>query len=76
MSESLATASILSSVSDELANTVERAGAAVVTVDARRRHPPERAHSSSHRVSPFLPSSIACRLTAIVGRRFAVAPAS
>lgn len=39
MSDSLATASILASVSDELANTVERAGAAVVTIDARRRHP-------------------------------------
>ncbi|MCA9863724.1 MAG: trypsin-like peptidase domain-containing protein [Thermomicrobiales bacterium] len=39
MTESLATASMLASVSDELANTVERAGAAVVTVDARRRHP-------------------------------------
>lgn len=39
MSEASATTSILASVSDELANTVERAGAAVVTVDARRRHP-------------------------------------
>ena len=38
MTDSLATASVLSSVSDELANTVERAGAAVVTIDARRRH--------------------------------------
>jgi S1-C subfamily serine protease len=31
--------SLLASVSDELAGAVERAGAAVVTVDARRRHP-------------------------------------
>ncbi|MFT4040883.1 MAG: trypsin-like peptidase domain-containing protein [Thermomicrobiales bacterium] len=35
----ITTPSILASLSNELADTVERAGAAVVTIDARRRHP-------------------------------------
>ena len=39
MSSTLSSSSLLASVSDELAGAVERAGAAVVTVDARRRHP-------------------------------------
>jgi S1-C subfamily serine protease len=39
MSTTLSSSSLLASVSDELAGAVERAGAAVVTVDARRRHP-------------------------------------
>lgn len=39
MSNSLSSASLLAGVSDELADAVERAGAGVVTVDARRRHP-------------------------------------
>lgn len=39
MSSTLSPSSLLASLSDELANAVERAGAAVVTVDARRRHP-------------------------------------
>src|SRR5688500_20031940 len=39
MSTTLSASSLLSSVSDELAGAVERAGAAVVTVEARRRHP-------------------------------------
>lgn len=39
MSNTLSSASLLASVSDELADAVERAGAGVVTVDARRRHP-------------------------------------
>lgn len=39
MSSTLSSASLLASVSDELANAVERGGAGVVTVDARRRHP-------------------------------------
>ncbi len=38
-STTVATQSVLTSVSTELADTVERAGAGVVTVDARRRHP-------------------------------------
>ena len=38
MSTSLSS-SLLASLSDELAGAVERAGAGVVTVDARRRHP-------------------------------------
>src|SRR5215203_7134443 len=39
MSTSLTSSSLLANVSDELAGAVERAGAAVVTVDGRRRHP-------------------------------------
>ena len=39
MSTTLSSSSLLAGVSDELADAVERAGAAVVTVDARRRHP-------------------------------------
>src|SRR3954467_2803239 len=39
MSTTLSSTSLLAGVSDELANAVERAGAAVVTVDARRRIP-------------------------------------
>jgi S1-C subfamily serine protease len=39
MSTTLSSSSLLASVSDELAGAVERAGAGVVTVDARRRHP-------------------------------------
>lgn len=39
MSQTVSPASMLATVSDELADAVERAGAAVVTVDARRRHP-------------------------------------
>ena len=39
MSTTLSSSSLLASVSDELASAVERAGAGVVTVDARRRHP-------------------------------------
>jgi len=39
MSTTLSSSSLLAGVSDELANAVERAGAAVVTVDARRRIP-------------------------------------
>lgn len=39
MSDTLSPASLLATVSDELADAVERAGAGVVTVDARRRHP-------------------------------------
>lgn len=39
MSSTISSASLLASVSDELANAVERGGAGVVTVDARRRHP-------------------------------------
>ena len=39
MSTTLSSSSLLASVSDELAGAVERAGAAVVTVDGRRRHP-------------------------------------
>jgi S1-C subfamily serine protease len=39
MSSTLSPASLLATVSDELAGAVERAGASVVTVDARRRHP-------------------------------------
>ena len=39
MSTTLSSSSVLASVSDELAGAVERAGAAVVTVDGRRRHP-------------------------------------
>jgi S1-C subfamily serine protease len=39
MSTTLSSSSLLASLSDELATSVERAGAGVVTVDARRRHP-------------------------------------
>jgi S1-C subfamily serine protease len=39
MSTTLSSSSLLANVSDELAGAVERAGAAVVTVDGRRRHP-------------------------------------
>jgi S1-C subfamily serine protease len=39
MSNTLSSASLLAGVSDELADAVDRAGAGVVTVDARRRHP-------------------------------------
>lgn len=39
MSSTLSPASVLTTVSDELASAVERAGTGVVTVDARRRHP-------------------------------------
>ena len=39
MSTTLAASSLLASVSDELAGAVEHAGSAVVTVDARHRHP-------------------------------------
>ena len=39
MSTPLTSASLLAGVSDELANAVERAGAGVVTVDARHRIP-------------------------------------
>ena len=39
MSTTFSSSSLLASVSDELAGAVERAGEAVVTVDARRRHP-------------------------------------
>ncbi|MCD6033298.1 MAG: hypothetical protein K0S78_5480, partial [Thermomicrobiales bacterium] len=39
MSTTLSSSSLLANVSDELAGAVERAGVAVVTVDARRRHP-------------------------------------
>ena len=39
MSTTLSSPSLLAGVSDELASAVERAGAGVVTVDARRRHP-------------------------------------
>lgn len=39
MTSTLASPSSLATVSNELANAVERAGAGVVTVDARRRHP-------------------------------------
>ncbi len=39
MSSTLPSSSYLNAVSDELANAVERAGAGVATVDARRRHP-------------------------------------
>ena len=39
MSTTLSAASLLAGVSDELASAVDRAGAGVVTVDARRRHP-------------------------------------
>lgn len=39
MSSTIPSSSNLTAVSDELANAVERAGAGVVTVDARRRHP-------------------------------------
>ena len=39
MSSTLSSSSLLAGVSSELADAVERAGAGVVTVDARRRHP-------------------------------------
>lgn len=39
MSATLSSSSLLVGVSNELADAVERAGAGVVTVDARRRHP-------------------------------------
>ncbi|MBA2598207.1 MAG: trypsin-like peptidase domain-containing protein [Chloroflexia bacterium] len=39
MSATLSSSSVLASVSDELAGAVERAGAGVVTVDGRHRHP-------------------------------------
>jgi S1-C subfamily serine protease len=39
MSTTLSSSSLLAGVSNELADAVERAGAGVVTVDARRRHP-------------------------------------
>ncbi len=39
MSTTLSSSSLLAGVSDELAGAVERAGAGVVTVDARNRHP-------------------------------------
>ena len=39
MSTTVSSSSLLATVSDELAGAVERAGAAVVTVDGRRRHP-------------------------------------
>jgi S1-C subfamily serine protease len=39
MSTTLSSSSLLVGVSNELADAVERAGAGVVTVDARRRHP-------------------------------------
>jgi S1-C subfamily serine protease len=39
MSSTLPSTPILSTLSEELANAVDRAGAGVVTVDARRRHP-------------------------------------
>lgn len=39
MSSTLPSASTLATISDELANAVERAGTGVATVDARRRHP-------------------------------------
>ena len=54
MTDSLATASILASVSDELANTVERAGAAVITIDARR---PLARFPVLHSLARPLPSS-------------------
>nr|MBA3450095.1 trypsin-like peptidase domain-containing protein [Chloroflexia bacterium] len=39
MSTTLSSSSLLAGVSDELAGAVERAGATVVTVDGRNRHP-------------------------------------
>lgn len=39
MSSALPSTPLLATLSDELANAVERAGAGVVTIDARRRHP-------------------------------------